>query len=111
MLFLIVTSLGQSAFGYQYVRHTLSVRPDTRSTQTIEHHVVSFQEKIGGCEGVDIPGTALDLVHLAAFATLEMVMMSLRGSLVARRLAGQFHLDEPSLFNESFEGAIDRSNA
>jgi len=72
---------------------------------------VSFQEKIGGYERLDILGTALDLVHLAAFATLEMVMMGLRSSLITRRLTGQFHLDEPPFFNESFEGAIDRGNA
>ena len=111
MLFLVVTSLGQSAFGSQYLRHNLSVSPDTGSTQTVEHHIVSFQEKIGGYERLDILGTALDLVHLAAFATLEMVMMGLRGSLIARRLTGQFHLDEPPFFNESFEGTINRGNA
>jgi len=72
---------------------------------------VSFQEKIGGYEGFDILGTALDLVHLAACTTLEMVMMGLRGSLITRRLTGQLHLDEPPFFNKSFEGAIDRGNA
>ena len=97
--------------GYQYLRHHLSISPDTGSTQTVEHHIVSFQEKIGGYEGLGILGTALDLVHLVAFATLEMMMMGLRGSLIARRLTRQFHLDEPPFFNESFEGAIDRSNA
>jgi hypothetical protein len=102
---------GQGAFGYQYLRHNLSVSPGTGSTQTVEHHIVSFQEKIGGYEGLDILGTALDLVHLATFATLEMVMMGLRGSLIVRRLTGQFHLDEPPFFNESFEGALDRGNA
>ena len=102
---------GQGAFGYRYLRHNLSASPDTDSTQTIEHHIVSFQEKIGGYEGLDILGTARDLVHLAAFATLEMVMMGLCGSLIAQRLTGRFHLDEPSFFNESFEGAIDRGNA
>jgi hypothetical protein len=72
---------------------------------------VSLQEKIGGYERFDILRTALDLVHLAAFATLEMVMMGLRGSLIVRRLTGQFHLDKPPFFNESFEGALDRGNA
>jgi hypothetical protein len=111
MLFLVVTSLEQDAFAYQYLRHNLSVSPATGSTQTVEHHIVSFQEKIGRYERLDILGTALDLVHLAAFATLEMVMMGLHSSLIARRLTGQFHLHEPSFFNESFEGAIDRGNA
>jgi len=72
---------------------------------------VSFQEKIGGYEGFDILGTAIDLIHLAAFATLEMVMMGLCGSLIAWRFTGQLHLDEPPFFNESFEGTIDRGNA
>lgn len=111
MLFLVVTSLGPGACAYQYLRHHLSVSPDAGSTQTVEHHIVSFQEKIGRYERLDILGTALDLVYLAAFATLEMVMMSLRGSLVPRRLTRQVHLDKPSFFNESFEGAIDRGNA
>jgi hypothetical protein len=72
---------------------------------------VSFQEKIGRYERLDILGTALDLVYLAAFATLEVVMMSLHSRLIARPLTGQFHLDKPSFFNESFEGAIDRGYA
>jgi hypothetical protein len=72
---------------------------------------VSFQETIGRYEGLDLLGTALDLVHLAAFATVEMVMMGLRGSLLARRLTREVHLVKPSFFNKSFEGAIDRGNA
>jgi hypothetical protein len=71
---------------------------------------VSLQEKIRGYERFDILRTALDLVHLAAFATLEMVMMGLRSSLIAWRLTREINLDEPPFFNESFEGTINRGN-
>src|ERR671923_1826453 len=85
----------QVASCYQCLRRNLSASLDTGSTQAVEHHIVSLQEKIGGDEGFDLLGTALDLVHLAAVATLEMVMMGLCGSLIARGLTGQLHLDEP----------------
>jgi hypothetical protein len=107
MLPLVVTSL---ALGNVMRSHHLSDSPDAGSTKTVEYHVVSLQEKTGGYERFDILRAALDFVHLTAFATLEMVMMGLRGSLIAGRLTGQLNLHEPPFFNESFEGTIDRSN-
>ena len=71
---------------------------------------MSLQKKTRGYERFDILGAALDFVYLAAFATLKMMMMGLRGSLIAGRLTGQLHLHEPSFFNESFESTINRSN-
>ena len=71
---------------------------------------MTLKQEAGGCQRLHVLGTALDFIDLPAGATLEMMMMGLRGSLIARRLTGQLNLDEPPFCHESFEGAIDRRN-
>ena len=111
MLLMVVTSLEPGCILLPILLPPLAASADTGSTQAVEYHIVPFQEKTGGYEGFDILGTALDLVHLTALATLEMVMVGLWSRLIARCLTGQLHLDEPAFFHESLEGAIDRGNA
>ena len=68
---------------------------------------MALEQETGGCQRLYVLGTALDFIDLLTGTALEMMMMGLRGCLIARRLPGQLHLDEPSFFHESFEGAID----
>jgi hypothetical protein len=83
---------------------------DTGSTLAIEDHIMALKQEAGGCQRLHVLGTALDFIDLPAGTALEMMMMGLRGSLIARRLTGQLNLDEPPFCHESFEGAIDRRN-
>ena len=71
---------------------------------------MALKQKAGGCQRLHVLGTALDFIDLPTGPALEMMMMGLRGSLIAWRLTRQLHLDEPPFFHESFEGAIDRRN-
>jgi hypothetical protein len=83
---------------------------DTGRTLAIEDHIVALKQKARRCEGLHILGTAVDFVHLTTGTALEMVVVSLRGSLVTWRLTRQLNLDEPPFCNESFQGTIDRRN-
>jgi hypothetical protein len=71
---------------------------------------MALKQKARGCQGLHILGTAFDFVHLSTGTALEMVVVGLRGSLIAWWLTGQLNLDEPPFFHESFQGAIDRRN-
>src|SRR5204863_8967987 len=77
---------------------------DTGSTLAIEDHIVALKQEAGGSQRLHVLGTALDFIDLPTGTALEMMMMVLRGSLIARRLTGQLNLDEPPFFHESFEG-------
>jgi hypothetical protein len=71
---------------------------------------MTLEQKAGGCQRLHVRGTALDFIDLPTGTALEMMMMGLRGSLIAWRLTGQLNLDEPSFCHESFEAAVDRRN-
>jgi len=82
----------------------------TGSTLAIEDHIVALKQKARGRQGLHILGTAFNFVHLPTGKALKVVMVGLRGSLIARWLTGKLNLGEPSFFDESFEGTIDRRN-
>jgi hypothetical protein len=67
---------------------------------------VALQQKARGGQGLHILGTAFNFIYLPTGTALEMMMMGLRGRLIARWLTGKLNLDEPTFCNESFEGAI-----
>ena len=83
---------------------------DTGSTLAIEDHIVALKQKAGRSQRLHVLGTALDFIDLPTGTALEMMVMILRGSLIAWRFTGQLNLYEPPFFHESFEGAIDRRN-
>ena len=83
---------------------------DTGSTLAIEYHIMALKQKAGGDERLHILGTALDFIDLPTGPALEMMMMGLRGRLIARRLTGELHLHEPAFCHKAFEGAIDGRN-
>ena len=71
---------------------------------------MALKKKARWRQRLHLLGTAFNFVHLPTGKTLKVVMVGLRGSLIARRLTGKLNLDEPAFFDESFEGAIDRRN-
>ncbi len=83
---------------------------DAGGTKTIEYYIVILKKKAGGRQRLHVLRTALDCVDLPACTALEMMIMGLRGSLIAGRLTGELNLDKPPFFNESFEGALDYRN-
>jgi len=68
---------------------------------------VIFEFEAFGREVGEIAGALFDFEHLAAGATIEVMVVSLAGDFIARGLAGHFDLDDAAIGDEGFQRAVD----
>lgn len=69
-----------------------------------------FEFEAFGREVRQVAGALFDLVHPAAGAAVEVVMVTLAGDLEAGRLAGHLDLDNSAVGDEGLQRAIDRGH-
>jgi len=72
---------------------------------------MAFERVTARQQVMDGPGTAGNVIHLAAARTVEMMMVVQAGSLVSRRLARQVHRRQPAFIDQTLDRAIHRGDA